>query len=74
MNHLKDNNVSYFEHMGMALTLARFGLKIAFYGIVHSVLPNVFHKEAGETIEKAHLKLVEMRLKNDINFYEDENV
>ena len=70
MSHLKDNNVSYFKHMGMAFTLAKFGFKIAFYGMVHAIFPNMFHTQAGETVEKAHLKLVEMRLKNNINFYE----
>ena len=70
MSHLKDNNVSYFKHMGMAFTLARFGFKIAFYGTVHAFFPNLFHTASGEAVEKAHLTLVEMRLKNNINFYE----
>ena len=72
MSHLKDNNVSYFKHMGMAWTLAKFGFKIAFYGMVHAIFPErVSTLKAGETVEKAHLKLVEMRLKNNINFYEE---
>ena len=69
MKHLKDNNVTYFQHMAMSLTLAKFGLKILFFGIVHAILPNVFQDASGKTIKDAHRVFVKMKREANINFY-----
>lgn len=43
MNHLKENNVSYFQHL-------RFAWSVAFILLVHGVFPNVWQTKASDIL------------------------
>ena len=47
--HLKENNISYFEHMARALKISILSLKISVAMIVHAILPFIFEKYASDT-------------------------
>ena len=52
--HLKENNMSYFEHMKCALGYAKESGKAMVYFSVHAVLPNIFVKKGSTIITKIH--------------------
>jgi hypothetical protein len=43
MNHLEENNVTYFEHL-------RFAWGVAFVLIVHGLLPNIWKDKASHLL------------------------
>ena len=72
MRHLKENNVTYFSHMKLAFTMARYGFKIAFFGVVHGIAPCVFHHDIRITINKAHTELHKAIFERSVNLYNGE--
>ena len=70
MNHLKENNVTYFDHMKLAFSMASYGFKIAFFGTVHGIFPCFFHHDIRKTINKAHTKLHRAIFERSVNLYE----
>ena len=72
MGHLKENNIDYLSHLKLAFSMARYGFKIAFFGVVHGIAPCVFHHDIRLTIEKAHKELADAIRQRSINFYEKE--
>ncbi len=52
INHLKENNMTYIEHMIFALFYGCSCLLASFYLIVHSVLPCFFPTAGSDLVEK----------------------
>ena len=42
MKHLKDNNMSYWEHLSFAFKLSGQLVVMAFVGVIHAIFPFVF--------------------------------
>ena len=71
MKHLKENNISYFSHMKLAFSMARYGFKIAFFGVVHGIAPCMFHHDIRKTIDTAHKELHRAIFERGVNLYEE---
>ena len=52
--HLKENNMSYFEHMKCALGYAKESGKAMVYFSIHAIMPNIFVKKGSTIITKIY--------------------
>tara|TARA_B100001559_G_scaffold311174_1_gene307375 strand:- start:53 stop:253 length:201 start_codon:yes stop_codon:yes gene_type:complete len=62
--HLKDVNMTYFEHMKFSLFLSFTFFKAALGAFVHSIYPDILVTSSTETLE---LLNIEMEKKNVIH-------
>lgn len=52
IKHLKENNMSYIEHLVFALFYGNLCLLAGFYLIIHSVFPCFFQKAGSDLVKK----------------------
>ena len=71
MRHLKENNVTYLDHMKLAFSMARYGFKLLFFGVVHGIFPCFFHHSIRITVSEAYTELSDAINRRNINFYEE---
>lgn len=57
IQHLKDRNMTYFEHFGHAMYLSKESFKASVYLFIHSLFPFVFENNGSKIIKNVH-KLV----------------
>lgn len=61
LNHLRENNLGYFQHMKRALRISVYMFYAGFSCLVHSIFPFLFQKTATSIIKK---------LRNEITLFE----
>ena len=44
MKHLKDNNTTYWKHLGFALMLSLKLLILSMVGVIHAIIPFIFQR------------------------------
>jgi len=52
MKHLREHNIGYFQHMLLALYLAKETFLICVVSLIHAVLPFMFEKYATERLPR----------------------
>jgi len=63
--HLKEVDMSYFDHLKRALSI---GTNMLFGGaccLVHSIFPFLFHDTATSIVKKLYFKYIHIEVKND---------
>jgi|8_EtaG_2_1085327.scaffolds.fasta_scaffold339664_1 hypothetical protein len=60
MRHLKDNNMSYFEHLRFAMKLALQLKVLALISVVHAICPFVLQNHVSSGVKSVNDKLQEM--------------
>ena len=55
--HLKDVNMTYFEHMKFSLFLSFTFLKASFGAFVHAIYPDIFITSSTETLELLNIEM-----------------
>ena len=61
--HLKEVNLSYCEHLFVALGYATDALKAAFIFTIHGLLPDIYVTSGSEIIEKLNNKIKNRNIK-----------
>ena len=49
--HLKDNNITYFEHMNRSIVYGFKSLIASFYFFIHALLPFIFEHSGSDAIK-----------------------
>ena len=60
MKHLKDNNMSYWEHLSFAFKLSGQLVVMAFVGVIHAIFPFVFQNVVSDGVKNMDTKLQEL--------------
>ena len=63
--HLKENDMSYFQHLRFALMLARRTLGCAVASVIHAFIPFVMVDHTSKTINRLNEIFIERRRKKD---------
>jgi hypothetical protein len=63
--HLKENGMTYFQHMRFALMLARKTFGCAVASVVHAFIPFVLVDHTSKTINKLNEIFIERKRKQD---------
>ena len=63
-NHLKEINMSYFQHMKCALWYSKESGKAMIYFLVHAFLPNTWVTKGSDTLNSIILKIKNWSLKS----------
>lgn len=65
IQHLKDNNMTYIQHLVFALFYGNLCLLAGFYLIVHSILPCFFPTAGSDLVTKLSKQFKTRRQNND---------
>jgi hypothetical protein len=63
--HLKENGMSYFQHLWFALMLARKTSGCAIASLIHAFIPFILVDHTSKTINKLNEIFIERRRKKD---------
>lgn len=61
--HLQDVNMSYFQHMGYALSYSFVSFSASIIFIIHALIPDLFTSTGSSCIEMLHEHFQELKLK-----------
>lgn len=65
--HLQDVNMTYFQHMGYALSYSFISFAISIIFIIHALIPDLFISTGSDGIEILHDHFKEIKLNHKNN-------